>query len=80
MSGSFPGCCPGIVSGQMDGTGETGRNLPEAAQGSLDLDALAVAARADRAGLALAAGAVITTVGEVTPACLVRRCVCRRPG
>ena len=45
MSGSFPGCCPGIVSGQMDGTGETGRNLPEAAQGSLDLDALAVSDR-----------------------------------
>jgi len=29
----------------MDGTGETGRNLPEAAQGSLDLDALAVSDR-----------------------------------
>jgi len=39
MSGSFPGRCPGIASGQMDGAGETGRNLPEAAPGSLGLNA-----------------------------------------
>jgi uncharacterized protein (TIGR02677 family) len=37
-----PGC---IVSGQMDGTAETGRGQPETAQASLDLDALAVSDR-----------------------------------
>ena len=45
MSRSVPGPCPGIVSGQMDGMGETGQDLPEIAQGSLDLDALAVSDR-----------------------------------
>jgi uncharacterized protein (TIGR02677 family) len=37
-----PGC---IVSEQMDGTAETGRDQPETAQASLDLDALAVSDR-----------------------------------
>jgi uncharacterized protein (TIGR02677 family) len=35
----------GIVSGQMDGTDETGRDEPETARASLDLDALAVSDR-----------------------------------
>ena len=35
----------GIVSGQMDGTDETGRDAPETAQASHDLDALAVSDR-----------------------------------
>src|SRR5690349_23956935 len=45
MSRSVPWRCPGIVSGQMDGMGETGQDLPEIAQGSLDLDPLAVSDR-----------------------------------
>src|SRR5579863_1074386 len=35
----------GIVSGQMDGWDVTGRDQPEAAQASLDLDSLAVSDR-----------------------------------
>src|SRR5215475_13294986 len=45
MSGAQVSVPAGIVSGQMDGTAETGHVQPETSQASLDLDALAVSDR-----------------------------------